>query len=65
MEDYEIVASINNLKRKYPKMLVKQVGAYIVIAANYQDLESKARKVNRGYTDGFYTIEQALREKVV
>jgi len=65
MEDHQIIAAINNLKKKYPKMLVKQVGAYIVIAANYQDLESKARKVNRGYTDGFYTIEQALKEKVV
>lgn len=60
MEDKTIIYALEKMEKMFPLKIVRQVGAYIVIADNHADLYTKANRVHEGKDDGFYTIEQAL-----
>ena len=60
MEDFEIIYAINKVEKLHPEKIVRQVGAYIIVADNHEELYKKANLAFEGKDDGFYTIEEAL-----
>ena len=60
MEDFEIIYAINKVEKLHPDKIVRQVGAYIVVADNHEDLYRKANLAFEDKSEGFYTIEEAL-----
>lgn len=61
MEDHEIIFTINKFQDKAP--IVRQVGAYIVLAQDEVDFRSKARKIEIvGDRDGFITVHEAYEK---
>ena len=48
----------NYLKNKIGTSIVKHYKGFIILAQSVADLNSKAGKIRRGQTFGFYTLKQ-------
>lgn len=50
--------AVENIKSKYPNMIVECFDKYVIIAHDELDLLSKKSKISRGDTFGFYKVDQ-------
>ena len=48
------------MKNKNQALIVRYYNGYIILAQDERDYKQKVSKIQRGNTNGFYTVEKAL-----